>query len=103
MVRSFIVFLMLLVVFLAGMLLGGERGQYASGTAEMEQLQERNWDGQSTEEQNEQKIEMEETYLGEPEDNPHLTQKAASALETGVRGFYDLVVQTLYQISSLFF
>ncbi|WP_047986339.1 hypothetical protein [Ornithinibacillus californiensis] len=36
--------------------------------------------------------------------NPdHLSQKTASFLEVIVQGFYDLIVQILYQISQLFF
>lgn len=33
----------------------------------------------------------------------HFTEKAASFLEAGVKVFYDIVVQILYQISQLFF
>jgi len=33
----------------------------------------------------------------------HTTQKVASFLEKGVKGFYEIVVEVLYQISSLFF
>lgn len=35
--------------------------------------------------------------------NDHLSQKTASFLEVIVKGFYDMIVQILYQISQLFF
>lgn len=106
MVRTFIVFLMLLVVFLAGILLGVERGQFASSSDPEKEavLQEDNMDEQTVEDrQIEEKEIEEENYLTDPDGKTHLMQKTASFLETGVSGFYDVIVQMLYQFSSLFF
>lgn len=108
MIRSFIVLLLLVVVFLTGMLIGIDREQSAvtsdvqtgieiSETAthhvEQEIIEEKQT---SPDEQlnNEQALNMDV-----PE---QATQKMAFFLEAGVKGFYDVIVEVLYQISSLF-
>lgn len=109
MVRSFIVLLMLTVVFLAGMVLGVDRGQSAINPdvdveqevevpepSENKQMIEKERIVQAEEASNEEIVDAEEEPM-------HLTQKTASLLETGVKGFYEMVVQMLYQISQLFF
>ncbi|HLR66506.1 hypothetical protein [Virgibacillus alimentarius] len=109
MVRSFIVFLMLIVVFLAGMLFGIDRGQIASKPVETDterivnHEEEKMDEGEIIEKERILQIEeADETTTADVEPDNHLTQKTASVLEAGVKGFYEIIVQILYQISQLF-
>lgn len=46
---------------------------------------------------------IEQTRLAQGNEPEHFTEKTASFLETAVKGFYEVVVEILYQISALFF
>lgn len=103
MVRFFIHLLLFVIVFLSGMLFGIDRehAQFNIPT--------------NFESINPEKIEEEPHATSHPDDiiiveesadmdTPvHATQKTASFLEAGVKGFYEVVVDILYQISTLFF
>lgn len=102
MVRSFIVLLLLVSVFFSGILIGIERegNSHANHTpAEiiavepMEQIEylEVQEEGFS--------IEKKTVNTEAPE---QATQKIAAFLEAGVKGFYEVVVDVLFQISTLF-
>lgn len=43
------------------------------------------------------------TVAVEMEEPDNLTQKTASFMEAGVKGFYEAIVQIMYQISQVFF
>ena len=56
--------------------------------------------------QDKSKKEMEEKTYADiiDEDNPvHFTQKTASVLEAGIKGFYEAIVKILYSIAEIFF
>ncbi|WP_026906243.1 hypothetical protein [Paucisalibacillus globulus] len=102
--------LLLIVCFLVGTLVGidhnGKSLIPTSSTVKTEDVESTpevqqtvNKDIQETEVVNQETIAQELT-------NPnteHLSQKTASFLEVIVQGFYDLIVQILYQISQLFY
>ncbi len=105
MARVFILFLMLVVVFLAGMLLGMDRGHVAP-VREMEtqiydETAENEPETENAQTENDQP--PEDLYIDETDGPAHLTQKAASILGSAVSGFYNLIVHMLYQVSSLFY
>lgn|SRR5690625_1389853 len=102
MMRSFIVLLLLIVVFLVGMLIGIERegGMHANNnlleSSEIEQVDKStNWEAY------EEQFILEEEML-EVEASEHTTQKVAAFLEAGVKGFYEIIVEVLFEISSFF-
>lgn len=112
MVRSFVSLLLLVIVFLAGMLIGVDRDRDAmpatnkqEANESIEEMVQLENDVDITEEDDhlfieDEQIEEQTARVGQPE---HSTQKIASFLESIVTGFYDIVVEILYQISSLFF
>ncbi|MBM7597911.1 hypothetical protein JOC34_000268 [Virgibacillus halotolerans] len=108
MIRSFIVVLLLAVFFLSGTLYGMDRGEGAEKNEALSSLktsddQQDNLEttAATTELEEMEKIEkLRAEEMNEPE---HFTVKTASFLETAVKGFYEVVVEILYQISSLFF
>jgi len=106
MLRSFIVFLMLIVVFLGGMLVGIDRGQIVVNHDDKQEVDisaEQNENKQTEDKKRIVKVEENDEYLTDSDEPMHLTQKTASLLEAGVKGFYEVVVQILYQISQLFY
>ncbi|GAB3050716.1 hypothetical protein [Virgibacillus ainsalahensis] len=102
MIRSFIVILLLAVFFLTGMVYGIERDDLAGKDETIEEIEEKEQMVEETEqiETVDQAVSQEALEM---EGKVHFTQKAASLLETVVKGFYEMVVQMLYQISQLFF
>ncbi|MBP1968719.1 hypothetical protein J2Z83_000813 [Virgibacillus natechei] len=105
--RSFIVILLLAVFFLTGMMYGMDRGNIASTDGLVDQTEsnepERN-QGEIVEMEPIEEKELEPSTEGINIEEPnHFTQRAASFLEAGVKGFYEVVVQVLYQVSQLFF
>lgn len=102
MMRSFIILLLLIVVFLAGMLIGIEREESIRSNHispelnEVEQIDQIvHWEAYE-----EQSI-IEEQMLN-IEGPEHTTQKLATFLESGVKGFYEIIVDVLFELSSLF-
>src|SRR5690625_2908491 len=114
MVRSFVSLLLLVIVFLVGMVIGADREQdvipvnnkqqeESEFTEEKVQLEN---DADITTEDGEplfiEDQEMEE-QTASVDQSGHSTLKIASFLESIVTGFYNIIVDILYQISSLFF
>lgn len=111
MIRSFIYLLLLIVVFLSGMILGMERdGLIVSDERENEHEDMISLPAQLSASNNDDQP----IHVVDPDDDkssknvldintkPHFTQKIASFLETGVKGFYEIIVEVLYQMSRLF-
>ncbi|MEC5422200.1 hypothetical protein QGM71_01665 [Virgibacillus sp. C22-A2] len=100
MVRSFVVLLLLAVFFLTGVLYGMDRGEISlhdEATKEVELVE-------SQELASTQMVLVEQELDNHNmEEAEHFTQKTASFLEAGVKGFYEVIVQILYQVSQLFF
>lgn len=101
--RSFIVLLLLVVVFLAGLLIGIDREQstYANILPNETNIIESTEQVIYWEEQEEEEFILENQPLN-IEGPEQATQKIATFLEAGVKGFYEAVVEVLFQISSLF-
>ena len=103
MVRSFVVLLLLVVVFLTGMLLGMDREQDVLPQNFQKEMETS--DAIADRIDNEM-VDLEKVteveHLNDIEAPIQSTQKLASFLEIGVKGFYDAIVEVLYQISSLF-
>lgn len=99
MVRSVIYLLLLIIVFLSGMLLGIDReGEIISD--EMMRQDITSPPAQVTATSDQEEI---PNYVLDIDTNPHFTQKMASFLETGIKAFYEIIVEILYQISRMFF
>lgn len=95
MMRMFTILLLLIIVFLTGMIIGIDREQQSMGILDGSMIE--------FEEVKEDEIVLTE-HLEEDTDSPlHVTQKTAIFLEKGVKGFYEVVVEVLYQFSTLFF
>ncbi|MFD1363002.1 hypothetical protein [Lentibacillus salinarum] len=97
--RTLVVLLSLGLVFLTGMVIGmdQENGPNASDVNTGETIEQ-------TEEKQviiEQQPPNEEPEM--PESPEHFTQKTAAFLESGVKGFYELVVGVTYQLVQVFF
>ncbi|WP_163970053.1 hypothetical protein [Oceanobacillus halotolerans] len=109
MVRSFIVILLLAVFFLSGMVFGmGQENQYAEENQEeiippYEQESQAISDEQQLVEQPTKEDVTNTVGAIEVEEPTHFTQKMATFLETAVKGFYEAIVQIMYQVSQLFF
>lgn len=103
MLRFIVWVLMFVVVFLSGMLLGVERshGPMTVLDAPSVVVQEEVISETETEELEQEIIVADQ--MVEVEAPVHFTQKTASLLDTGVSQFYEIVVDLLYHISSLFF
>ena len=95
MLRSFAFLLLLLVIFLTGMLIGIDREKTTHGEGVQTIVESYEFDTASAN----KGTDDEQVTLDNPE---HFTQKTASFLEAGVKGFYEIVVEVLYQISLLF-
>lgn len=102
MMRSFIVLLLLIVVFLTGMLIGIERegGIHANQISPEVNVAEQT--GQLTHWEAYDEVSTIEKQLLDMEGPEQTTQKVAAFLEAGVKGFYEVVVEILFQISSFF-
>ncbi|HLR08262.1 MAG TPA: hypothetical protein VK136_03225 [Bacillota bacterium] len=102
--RSLVVLLLITVFFLAGLVVGIDRGQIDSeeipATIETEEITdtEENQGAPLAQEQM-----VDEHLVDAGASSAHFTQKAAASMEAIVTRFYDLVVQILYQIAQLFF
>ncbi|HLQ70922.1 MAG TPA: hypothetical protein VK142_03925 [Bacillota bacterium] len=106
MVRSLIGFLIIAVIFLAGMAVGGGQDKHQS-FGESIKLIDFNPDLQ-TEEDYVEKINMREKHQADIETPDQevpegFIQTAASSLESVVKGFYDMIVQLCYAFANLFF
>lgn len=101
MARSFIVILLLAVFFLTGMLYGMDNNDIAikEESGQSEELDQT----VGLEEEQVETVETSSIDVMERAEPVHFVQKAASFLEAGVKGFYEVVVQILYQVSQLFF
>ncbi|GGA68788.1 hypothetical protein [Ornithinibacillus halotolerans] len=103
------VILLLVIVFLVGTIIGAEhKGESILPTFKEENTTEKvteevthtaNTTEQKQEVVNEQMIAQELSMSNQD----HLSQKTASFFEVIVQGFYDILVEILYQISQLFF
>lgn len=101
MARSFIVILLLAVFFLTGMLYGMDNNDIAIND---ESGQSGSPDQAVVIEEEVETIESTSSIdVMDRQEPVHFIQKAASFLEAGVKGFYEVVVQILYQVSQLFF
>lgn len=102
MARSVIILLLLAICFLTGVVYGNqgaankEQEPIASDKIEEITLP-------STENINEATSGENRAPLTEVEAPAPVTEKTASILETSITGFYEIVVEILYQISQLFF
>lgn len=108
MVRSFVFLLLLIVVFLGGMLLGIDR-EKSAGFRDMEHPNTEDVGViDYTDHMDKDTRPIDQLDVEKPNNEqiveapPQTTQKVASFLETGVKGFYDMVVDILYHVSSLF-
>lgn len=101
--RSFVFLLLLVIVFLTGMILGIDRDQNDQ-SKDREKIEELSLDAEIVDYEtrvDEHVIMTEESI--DMEASPHFTQKLASFLEAAVKGFYEVIVEILYRISTLFF
>ncbi|AXI09508.1 hypothetical protein CUC15_11510 [Oceanobacillus zhaokaii] len=103
MVRTFIIILLLAVFFLAGIQYGTDRNLNIANVATTE-----NTDLTLTEQapivtEAEVVSEMTTGNIIEADKQEHLIPKLASFLEGAVKGFYEIVVEILYQIAQVFF
>lgn len=99
--RSLVVLLLLALFFLVGMVVGIDRGESSTDPI------------QNTEKTvNQEKVEEKQVMVVEQtasenvmtaEAPKHFTQKMATFLEAGVQGFYELIVEVIYQIVQVFF
>lgn len=111
MLRFLISLLLLVVVFLSGMIIGIDRGKDQESNIVQQEVEivPNHIDGETNEHvlstdssdtQNEQIINND---ILNNDKEVFMTQKVAAFLETGIKGFYELIVNILYQISSLFY
>lgn len=107
MIRSFMVLLVLVVVFLVGVLFGTDREQQRLPVTHYNTYES----GELSSTLNDTKTHVAYDYSQQEmsdENNQavkplHLTQKIASSLEVAINGFYEIIVGILYNLSSLFF
>ncbi|WP_121615065.1 hypothetical protein [Virgibacillus halodenitrificans] len=110
MVRSIIVLLLFAIFFLTGTLYGMDHAQPMEGEGEREiqnnavetkkTKKEHEANTQEVIYQNPKAVSTEQVDVAEP---VSFVQKAAAFLEAVVKGFYEVLVQLLYQVSKLFF
>lgn len=112
MVRSTVFLLLFIIVFLTGIVYGSNQDtkDYTNQPEENVEDVYDDENGNDAEEIdaltiNEELIEANDGYIESaiPHQSLTLTQKTASFLEVGVKGFYNVVVDVLYQFSKLFF
>lgn len=104
------VVLLLVICFLVGAIVGMEHNPktiLANETEAKSETDKADEKGNDTEVKSSGEVEVvnEDTVAQEiaNSNNEHLSQKTASFLEGMVQGFYDLVVEVLYQLSQVFF
>ncbi|RDW21750.1 hypothetical protein [Oceanobacillus chungangensis] len=103
MVRTFIVILLLAVFFLAGTLYGSDRNQDIANVSTAENIDQTSSGQIPVVTKTEVVNEMTTGNLMEMEQQEQFIPKFASFLEVVVTGFYEIVVEVLYQIAQLFF
>lgn len=103
MVRSLILLLLLVGVFLSGILIGIDREEsiYANHISPEANVVMPIEHIEYWEVHEEEQFLIEEQGLN-TEDPEQATQKVAAFLEAGVKGFYEVIVEILFQIASLF-
>lgn len=100
--RSFIVLLLLIVVFLTGMLIGMERKEDIFANHLLPKVNHMEQPENITESEVYEEPLLIEEQMIDFDVPAQTTQKMATFLEAGVKGFYEIVVEVLFQISSLF-
>lgn len=115
MFRNFVLLLLLVIVFLSGIIVGSDkdRAEVSNDDERVEQVEHVSDVLFSSDLENKDVLFIENNVIENEQLNStdmiyndgqiHTTQKVASFLEKGVKGFYEIVVEVLYQISSLFF
>ncbi|ASN05178.1 hypothetical protein [Virgibacillus necropolis] len=95
--KSIVILLLLLLFFVSGMLFGVERDQLEFTSPKVETI-----DVNKVSESQETISPLSENneYKQAPD---HFTQKMASFIEGIVKGFYEIIVQLLYQVVQLFY
>lgn len=107
MFKFFSVLLLLVVCFLIGTIVGIDRSEQTGPPAEIAEetvdvssgiSQTAQTENQDTEIVDSETVAQELSQMNQD----HLSQKTASFIEVIVKGFYDIVVEIMYQISQLF-
>ncbi|HLR61113.1 MAG TPA: hypothetical protein VK097_01585 [Lentibacillus sp.] len=101
--RSLVILLSLVVFFLTGLTIGMDRTHQESGGSKdineaVVQDQEK-----IIVERNVTESDSSDKMLESTKNSEHFTYKAASFLESSVKGFYELVVGAAYQLVQVFF
>ncbi|MFB4166529.1 hypothetical protein [Virgibacillus sp. JSM 102003] len=99
--RSLVVLLLLALFFLVGIVVGLDRGENENNPIQ-------NTENTITQEKADEKqvVAVEKTTsedIMKAEAPEHFTQKTATFLEASVQGFYEIVVEVIYQIVQVFF
>ncbi len=96
--RSLVVLLLLALFFLVGIVVGLDRGENAADPIQSTETQEKVDEKQvmTVEKATNEDIMAAEAPV-------HFTQKIATFLEASVQGFYEIVVEVIYQIVQVFF
>lgn len=102
MFRFFIFLLLIMIVFLAGIITGIDREKNAMSNKIQEETVEMTSNHMEFIDDEEISV-VDQSEIQRTNTKVHSTQKVASFLESGVKRFYEIVVDVLYQISSLFF
>ncbi|WP_010531045.1 hypothetical protein [Lentibacillus jeotgali] len=101
--RLLAILLSLVVFFLTGLTLGMDRShQDSEGSRNVEEVAVQE-EEQVLVEKNVSEDDSSRQLLESPETSEHFTYKAASFLESTVKGFYELVVGAVYQLVQVFF
>lgn len=102
MIRSFFTVFLLLVVFFAGMTFGIKREQsppdFTSYISEEDSTEAAEIVGRELAQHN-----HEADHVVEVDGPSPSTEKTAAIFEAGVKGFYNFIVEMLYQLANLFF
>jgi|SRR5690625_977085 len=108
--RSFVVLLLLVIVFLVGALFGSERDFFQKTTDSYETHERSDVLYTSDRSDDIQYEPVDDTYLNVDAESTihqtqpiHATHKVARFFEVVIKGFYEIIVSILYQISLLFF
>lgn len=99
--RSLVVLLLLALFFLVGIVVGLDRGENATDPI---QSTENTITQEKVDEKQVMVVEKTTSENTMTAEAPvHSTQKMATFLEASVQGFYDIVVEVIYQIVQVFF
>lgn len=107
--RFFIFILLLTVCFLTGMLFGisqdpvSSQNEFQPAEENKQAYEDTVMNANHKAEVNNENLSVEEIDIMETSASLTVTQKAASLLEAGVKGFYEIVVGVLYQVAQLFY